>query len=205
MTLTLDHLAVSALTLAEGVAAVEAALGVALVGGGAHPHMATHNRLLGLGDLYLEVIAADPSAPRPAWPRWFDLDNFTGPPRLTNWVARCDDIAAAVAVSPANIGVPVALQRGAYAWDMAVPLDGRLPYDGAYPALIQWHGALHPVQALPDSGVRLQLLEIAHPRADDLRASLQGRLDDPRLVIVQGAVKALQASFSTPHGPRVLA
>ena len=58
--LEFDHIAISATCLAEGVAAVEAALGVALSGGGAHPHMATHNRLLGLGDLYLEVIASDP-------------------------------------------------------------------------------------------------------------------------------------------------
>ena len=195
----------SAVTLAEGVAMVEEALGVALAGGGEHPHMATHNRLLGLGDVYLEVIAADPGAPGPAGPRWFDLDNFTGAPRLTNWVARSDDIAAAVAGSPAGVGVPVALQRGEYRWDMAVPANGKLPFDGAFPALIQWHGALHPVQALPDAGVRLIRLEIAHPQADDLRAALAGRLDDPRVVIVQGAVKAMQASFATPHGLRVLA
>lgn len=205
MRLVFDHLAVSAVTLAEGVAMVEEALGVALAGGGEHPHMATHNRLLGLGDVYLEVIAADPDAPGPAGPRWFDLDNFTGAPRLTNWVARSDDIAAAVAGSPAGVGVPVALQRGEYRWDMAVPANGKLPFDGAFPALIQWHGALHPVQALPDAGVRLIRLEIAHPQADDLRAALAGRLDDPRVVIVQGAVKAMQASFATPHGLRVLA
>ncbi len=205
MRLVFDHLAVSAVTLAEGVAMVEEALGVALAGGGEHPHMATHNRLLGLGDVYLEVIAADPDAPGPAGPRWFDLDNFTGAPRLTNWVARCDDIAAAVAGSPAGVGVPVALRRGEYRWDMAVPANGKLPFDGAFPALIQWHGALHPVQALPDAGVRLIRLEIAHPQADDLRAALAGRLDDPRVVIVQGAVKAMQASFATPHGLRVLA
>jgi len=65
MMLTFDHLAVTAETLDAGVAAVEAALGVALAGGGKHPHMATHNRLLGLGDLYLEVIAAEPDATRP--------------------------------------------------------------------------------------------------------------------------------------------
>lgn len=205
MRLVFDHLAVSAASLAEGVAGVETALGVALAGGGEHPHMATHNRLLGLGDVYLEVIAADPDAPGPAGPRWFDLDNFTGAPRLTNWVARSDDIAAAVAGSPAGVGVPVALRRGEYRWDMAVPANGKLPFDGAFPALIQWHGALHPVQALPDAGVRLIRLEIAHPQADDLRAALAGRLDDPRVVIVQGAVKAMQASFATPHGLRVLA
>ncbi len=205
MKLIFDHIAVSAMSLAEGVAAVEDALGVTLAGGGAHVHMATHNRLMALGDLYLEVIAVDPTVPRPEWPRWFDLDNFAGPPDLTNWVARCDNIAAAVAASPVGVGVPVALQRGDYAWEMAVPADGKLPFDGAFPALIQWHGALHPTQALPDAGVRLTRLEIAHPQADALRAALHGRMDDPRVVIVQGAANAMQASFDTPHGPRVLA
>jgi len=33
---------------------------------GAHPLMGTHNRLLALGDLYLEVIAVDPAAQPPA-------------------------------------------------------------------------------------------------------------------------------------------
>lgn len=202
MTLIFDHIAVAAQTLAEGVAVVEQALGVALAGGGAHPHMGTHNRLLGLGDLYLEVIAIDPDAPRPAWPRWFDLDGFDGKPRLTNWVARCDDLGAEVARSPAGVGVPVALQRGDYRWSMAVPPDGKLPYDGGFPALIQWHGSLHPVQALPDMGVRLRRLEIAHPQAVDLRAAL-GDFHDPRVQITEGAF-AMQASFDTPHGIRVL-
>ena len=50
------------------------------------------------------VLAADPAQPRPAWPRWFDLDRFTGPPRLTNWICRCDDIAAELALSPRAAG-----------------------------------------------------------------------------------------------------
>ena len=81
--LTLDHIAISARTLAEGTAHVETLLGVTLGPIGHHAHMSTHNRLLGLGDLYLEVIATDPDAPKPQWPRWFDLDHFAGPPRLT--------------------------------------------------------------------------------------------------------------------------
>lgn len=202
MTLSFDHLAVSAETLAEGVAVVEAALGVALAGGGQHPHMSTHNRLIGLGDLYLEVIATDPAAPKPDWPRWFDLDNFAGRPRLTNWIARCDDLVAAVAQAPAGGGVPVSLQRGDYRWQMAVPADGKLPFDGCFPALIQWEGALRPARALPESGVRLTRLEIAHPQADALRAALN--LQDPRVVIVAGQSKELRASFATPHGVRVL-
>jgi hypothetical protein len=201
--LRFDHIAVSALTLEDGVAWVEQALGVSLVGGGQHAHMATHNRLLGLGDLYLEVIAADPSAPAPAWPRWFDLDNFSGPPRLTNWVAGCESITEALALSPAGTGIPASLQRGDYRWQMAIPADGKLPFDGAFPALIQWQGALHPARALPESGVRLTRLEIAHPEAEALRAALAPLIDDPRIVITSGAC-TLRASFDTPHGPRHL-
>ncbi len=202
--LTFDHLAVSASTLEEGVAAVEAALGVAMAGGGKHPYMSTHNRLLGLGDLYLEVIAADPAAPRPAWPRWFDLDNFAGRPRLTNWIARADDLPATLAASPAGCGVPVALERGDYRWQMAVPADGKLPYDSCFPALIQWFGALHPASALPDVGVRLTRFEIAHPEAASLRAALAPLFSDPRVVIVDGPAKAMRASFQTAAGIRVL-
>lgn len=202
--LTLDHLAVSALTLDEGLAMVEAALGVSLQGGGQHPHMATHNRLLGLGDLYLEVIAPDPSLPRPDWPRWFDLDHFTGPPKLTNWVARCDDLDVELSSSPPGTGRPVALTRGAYHWRMAVPDDGILPFDGGFPALIQWQGTTHPAQALQDRGVRLRRLTITHPHAAELHAALSGRITDPRLAIVAGPAKAMQAEFATPHGPRHL-
>lgn len=202
--LTFDHIAVSADTLAEGVAWVEDRLGVALAGGGQHPHMATHNRLLGLGDLYLEVIAADPSAPRPAWPRWFDLDRFTGAPRLANWVARCEGLEAEVALSPPGVGVPVALARGDFRWRMAVPGDGILPFDGCFPALIEWQGSAHPAPRLPDAGVRLNRLTLIHPQADALRSALAGRLDDPRIVIEPGPQKAMQAEFTTPHGTRLL-
>lgn len=201
--LALDHLAVSARTLAEGVDWVEAVLGVSLAGGGQHPHMATHNRLLGLGDLYLEVIAIDPAAPPPAWPRWFDLDQFSGPPRLTNWVARTGDLSAALTTAPPGTGTPVALSRGPYRWQMAVPADGKLPFDGCYPALIQWDPPHHPTQSLPEAQVRLTRLDIAHPQATALRAVLT--LTDPRLHIVPGPAKALRATFSTPHGPRTLA
>jgi hypothetical protein len=202
--LTFDHLAIAASRLEDGVAMVEAALGVTLAGGGQHAHMATHNRLLGLGDLYLEVIAIDPAAPAPAWPRWFDLDRFTGPPRLTNWVAACEDLDAELAQSPPGTGLPVALARGDYRWQMAVPPDGRLPFDGCFPALIHWQGTLHPAKALPESNIRLTRLEIAHPEGAALARMLATRLKDNRLAITTGPAKAMRASFSTPNGPRVL-
>ena len=203
--LRLDHLAVSAATLEDGVAMVEQALGVALAGGGKHAHMSTHNRLLALGNIYLEVIATDPAAPAPGWPRWFDLDHFTGPPRLTNWVAACDDLDSELALSPKGTGKPVSLERGDLRWRMAVPANGRLPYDGCFPALISWQDSLHPAQMLPDVGVRLDRLEIAHPLAEALSAYLSNRLSDPRIIFVNGRAKELRATFSTPHGTRVLA
>lgn len=200
----LDHLAVSAGTLAEGVATVEAALGVALAPGGVHPHMGTHNRLLALGDIYLEVIAADPAATPPAWPRWFDLDRFVGPPRLTNWIAACDDLEAEIARGPEGVGTPIALERGDLRWRMAVPASGQLPFDDAFPALIQWQGSAHPAERLPEAGVRVTRLEVCHPRADGLSAALAGRMADPRVVVLPGPVKALRATFQTPFGPRSL-
>ena len=201
MTLTFDHIAISARTLDEGIEAVAAALGCKLGPIGHHPHMATHNRLLALGDIYLEVIATDPAAPKPAYPRWFDLDNFSGPPALTNWVARSDDLTADLAQSPENTGVPVALSRGIYHWQMAVPADGKLPFDGAYPALIQWQPPHHPTQNLPESHIRLTRLQMTHPLATALIAAMP-QLQDPRILITQGPAKALQATFSTPHGRR---
>lgn len=200
--LTFDHIAVAAATLEEGVDWVESALGVKMAGGGKHALMGTHNRLLGLGDLYLEVIAIDPEAPKPDRPRWFDLDHFSGPPRLTNWVARSDDIAADSAASPRGIGKPISLSRGDFFWQMAVPANGVLPFGGAYPALIQWLTPLHPTQLLHDTGVRLKTLTLHHPKPKLLRAALT--LQDPRIQIVPGRVKAITATFHTPQGDRSL-
>ena len=203
MMLALDHIAVSAETLEEGAAWVEMALGVPLAGGGKHPHMGTHNRLLSLGDLYLEVIAIDPKAPKPAWPRWFGLDHFRGPPRLTNWICRTDDLDAALAAAPAGTGTATDLQRGDYRWRFAVPPSGRLPFDDCFPALIQWQGDLHPARSLRDHGIRLTGLQITHPDAPSLQTALTG-LIDPRVVVERGPCHALRATFATPHGPRVL-
>ncbi len=197
----LDHLAVTAPDLDAGTAAVEAALGVRLAPGGQHPNMATHNRLLALGDVYLEVIAPDPSLPRPPHPRWFRMDERRGT-GLTNWICAVDDLDTALAAAPPGTGIATPLSRGAYRWRFAVPPDGRLPFDDAHPALIQWQGDLHPAGALPDAGVRLATLTIRHPQADALRAALAA-LDDPRVVILEGPLH-LSAAFDTPHGRRHL-
>lgn len=203
MMLALDHIAISAETLDAGAAWVEMALGVPLAGGGKHPLMGTHNRLLSLGDLYLEVIATDPEAPRPGHPRWFDLDHFQGAPRLTNWICRTENLDAALAAAPPGTGTATDLARGDYRWRFAVPATGKLPFDDRFPALIQWQGDLHPTKSLRDHGIRLTGLQITHPQAQALRNALKG-LTDPRVTVELGPYHALRASFDTPHGTRVL-
>ncbi|NOD61939.1 MULTISPECIES: VOC family protein [unclassified Ruegeria] len=197
----LDHLAVAGETLEEASAHVEQALGVALQAGGKHEKFGTYNRLLGLKDgLYLEAIAIDPDAPTPERTRWFDLDRFTGKPRLTNWICRVPDIEVSLSVFPDGVGTPIDLTRGALSWRMAVPPTGRLPFDNLFPALIQWQGDLHPAQMLQDSGCRLRRLVVFHPDALTLATHL-GALD---WVVFDTGPAALRAEFETPHGVRVL-
>jgi len=201
--LTLDHLVVAAETLAAGVAYVQDTLGVGMAAGGEHPAMATHNRLLSLGETYLEVIAINPDAPAPGGARWFALNAFRGPPRLTNWVARCGDLNAALALAPPGAGRPMALARGDLRWRMAVPDDGLLPFDGAFPGLIEWQGSAHPAQHLPGAGCSLQDLRLTHPDAPQLRDAL-ARYDGGLERCVAPGALAFQAVITTPNGPRVL-
>ncbi|MEL6585216.1 MAG: VOC family protein [Pseudomonadota bacterium] len=198
--LTFDHFAVSADTLAQGVAHVERQIGVAPPPGGTHPRMGTHNHLCGLSNgEYLEVIAIDPDAPDPGRPRWFNLDRRDGPAGIGNWIVRTDDLDAAVARYP-GAGVPVALTRGSLRWRMAVPEDGKLPFDGCFPAIIQWDS---PPPVFPDIGLSVTRLTVSHPDAD-LGDILADMIDDPRIVHTIGPT-GIRADLDTPDGPRSLA
>jgi glyoxalase-like protein len=201
-----DHMAVGARTLSEARAHIEDALGVKMQPGGHHDVFATHNALLGLADgLYLEAIAPDPDAPPPVRPRWFDLDRWQGPARLSNWICRTDDLTGLLAQLPDSAGVPVALHRGDLAWDMAVPADGALPFENLHPALIRWRCEVHPATLLAPSGCALRRLVVSHPRGHALAAALAGPFSDSRVAFEVADVPALVAEFDTPHGVRVLA
>ncbi len=189
-------------TLAGARDHCEAQLGLDLLDGGQHAVFNTHNALLGLDDgLYLEAIAIDPDRPDPDRARWFDLDRFAGPARLTNWICRTDDMEATLARLPVGVGAPVALSRGDLRWRMAVPETGVLPFDNIFPAIIQWESELTPPRRLPASGARLQGLTVQHPRASDLQELLG--LEDSRVIFRQGT-PGLAASFETPGGLRIL-
>jgi hypothetical protein len=193
------HIVLSAATLDDGVAHVAALLGTTFSDIGHHPYMGTHNRLVGLGPgLYLEVIAIDPAAPHPGRARWFGLDHFSGPPRLTNWMVRTGDLDADLARCPPGTGSAVFLSRNDFRWRVALGDTGRFPFDDIFPGLIQWEGDAHPAARLPDQGIRLLALEVSTPDPAALAAALPG-IDDSRLWIVQGAT-GIRAQLSTPRG-----
>ncbi|QMU57058.1 MAG: VOC family protein [Boseongicola sp.] len=204
--LALDHIVVVARTLEEGVTYVEAVLGAELSSGGYHPKMGTHNRLLSLGPgVYLEVIAVDPDVPRPAHRRWFNLDQYSGPPRIMNWVCNTDDLDLALDEAPPGSGTPMLLNRADMEWHMAVTEFGRLPFEDASPALMSWGDSPRPSDRLLDHGFRLTRLDVFHPAADDLLEAFPSLYGLDRVDVREGPEKRLIATISTPLGNRVLA
>lgn len=200
----LDHLVVGGRSLEAARAHVEDALGLPMQPGGRHAVFHTHNALLGLEDgLYLEAIAPDPDAEPPDRLRWYDLDRFTGPARLSNWAAAVEDMEAVLPTMPAGCGAPVAVKRGELHWRMAVSEAGTTPFDNLWPALIEWPAGTHPAPRLAPSGARLLRFTLVHPDADALAAALAGHISDDRIAVETGPC-ALHASFATPHGERSL-
>jgi hypothetical protein len=202
----LDHLAITAPSLAAGVAYVRDALGVTPQPGGRHPRMGTHNCLLKLGEAaYLEVIAVDPEAGAPDWPRWFRLDRDPGAPRLATWVARTADIHTAAAATPA-FGRVEPMTRGDLRWEITLPEGGDLLCDGIAPLLIRWRGP-HPAAGLADAGCALVALEGFHPQPAAITGLLQAiGFQDPFRVspLPPGRPPYLVAHIQTPTGLRTL-
>ena len=199
----LDHIAVSGRTLEEAADWIEHKLGVPLQKGGEHERFGTHNKLLGLEDgVYLEAIASNPDAPPPDQPRWFDLDNFDGAPRLTNWICQVDNLDKALQDLP-QIGRIVDLSRGDLKWRMGGPENGKLPYDNCFPAFIEWQTPQHPSAMLTGLGCHLRSLTVSHPRAEQLRDTLAPYLERG-VVQIETGPRGLSAEIETPSGIRRL-
>jgi hypothetical protein len=205
----LDHLVVTAPTLAIGTEYVRETLGVVPEPGGEHVRMGTHNCVLKLGDAtYLEVIAVDPAAPAPPQPRWFELDEEESSEvtRLATWVVRTNDIKAALVASPVVSGYATPMSRGQLNWTITIPRNGSLPLQGVAPTMIQWREA-HPAGAMKDSGCSLIRLEGFHPRAEKVGAMLKAigfQGDFSVSSLPAGEKPYLVAHVRTPGGVRQL-
>jgi hypothetical protein len=206
----IDHIVVTAPSLAIGAAFVRDVLGVSPQVGGEHPLMGTHNLLLRLGDaLFLEVIAPNPAAPAPVRPRWFALDALhpDSSPALSAWVARTADIRATAAASSEPLGDIEPMTRGALNWLITIPADGSLPMDGIAPAVIEWHTEVHPAAKLQDQGLSLAKLELFHPEPERVSRLLLSLGIESHVSISAapvGGAPSLLAHINTPLGVRLL-
>jgi hypothetical protein len=209
-TLTLDHLAIAAARLGEGIDFVEETLGVRMPLGGKHPFMNTHNAVMRLGEgLYLEVIAIDPEAGPASRPRWFGLDDAKLQSRLSSegpclaaWIARTDDLTATLHAGDGTLGDALAMSRGSMTWQIGVRPDGLLPMGGLLPTVIQWPSGEHPTQRMPDMNVRFCGLTLRAPKPDTLRSTLL-RIGAEKLADIKPyrrSARPLEATFVRPDG-----
>ncbi len=178
MTATIDHLVYACPDLGQAVERIAAQTGVRPAFGGQHPGLGTHNALLSLGErTYLEIIAPDPSQPRPDGPLPFGLGELSEP-GLRAWAVAPGDLDAAVRRSAAAgfcYGTIVDRRRLSpegheLTWRMTT-----YPHSAgvaATPFLIDWDGGQHPADTAP-GGLSLHRLTLRSPEPGRLAALLR--------------------------------
>ncbi len=197
---SLDHIVLASNTLEEGVNYVQNRLGVDLEMGGEHALFGTHNRLLSLGDCYFEVIARKSTAAPAKRSLWFDLERFSGPPRVITWVCRTADMARTLSALPYNPGMVITVTRDDLIWDLTIAEDGRLAMDGAAPLIIDWKNIAPPTQRLPDAGCRLKHMTVFHAHAAQLSEWGEYSLQDPRISFKTAEEAKITLTLTTPNG-----
>ncbi|WP_419913861.1 VOC family protein [Hoeflea sp.] len=202
----IDHFAIGADTLEQGIAAMKGILGVDVPRGSKHDAMSTHNCVMQAGnESFFELIAIDPEAPDPGRVRWFTLDDpatrsrLTERPRALCWVVNTDDLDGVIAQSPVDLGEVVDFQRGERTWRLTVPKDGHLPAGGLLPAFIEWSPGPHPSTGQQDLGVRLLNVRIKTPDPSRMR-EIFDTLNISHLAEISEGPAALSFEIDGPKG-----
>lgn len=210
MAIRLDHLVIAADSLQQGVGWLSERLGVEIPRGGEHPRMATHNRVMQIGEgIFLEILAIDPDAVAPGRPRWFGLDEPTiraairQKPGLLTWAVNTDDIRTLLKDSDFDYGHPEVMSRAHLQWLISIRQDGSLPAGGAIPAILQWQTDSHPALSMVNLGVRLESLIIYYDCPEWLEKRLKF-IGAENLVSIRQATEnsgaGLRAVFQTKSG-----
>ena len=163
----LDHIVFGATSLEEGTNFIEKKLGIKLSEVGYHDFMGTHNRVVKVDkDVYLEVIAIDPSSKSPNENRWFNLDNpilqkkLEYSPQMIGYVIETKDKEMLK-----HFCTPIEASRGNYKWNFAMPslesnfFNKELIENGIIPSLINWKSN-KPVYEMKNNQLSLKKIEI---------------------------------------------
>lgn len=207
----IDHFAIGAQSLEQGIEEMEKKLGVTVPQGSKHDAMSTHNCVMQSGhESFFELIAIDPDAPsNPGRTRWFSLDDpktqdrLRDRPRALCWVVGTDDLDAIIETSPVDLGEVVVFTRGERSWRLTVPKDGHLPMNGLLPAFIEWSPGPHPSTAQQNLGVTLEKVSLSTPDPEALLNILK-LLHVDHLAEVNAGDTALRFKVNSPKGNVVL-
>ena len=163
----LDHIVFGARSLEEGTNFIEKKLDIKLSEVGYHDFMGTHNRVVKVDkDIYLEVIAIDPSSKSPNENRWFNLDNpklqkkLEYSPQMIGYVIEAKDKEILK-----HFCTPIKASRGNYKWNFAMPnlesnfFNKELIENGIIPSLINWKSN-KPVHEMKKNQLSLKKIEI---------------------------------------------
>ena len=163
----LDHIVFGARSLEEGTNFIEKKLGIKLSEVGYHDFMGTHNRVVKVDkDVYLEVIAIDPSSKSPNENRWFNLDNpilqkkLEYSPQMIGYVIETKDKEILK-----HFYTPIEASRGNYKWNFAMPslesnfFNKELIENGIIPSLINWKSN-KPVYEMKNNQLSSNKIEI---------------------------------------------
>jgi hypothetical protein len=203
----IDHFAIGADSLEQGIDAMKVSLGVDVPRGGKHDAMSTHNCVMQSGnESFFELLSIDPDAPAdPGRARWFTMDEAATQarikerPRALCWVVGTDDLDAVIAASPVDLGEVVLFTRGERSWRLTVPTDGHLPMGGLLPAFIEWSPGPHPSTGQQNLDVTLEKVQLSHPDAEELTSILKA-LNVDHLAEVSTGPAALSFELNSPNG-----
>ena len=124
-------------------------------------------------DTFFEVIAINPSAPKPSHYRWFGLDDAQFPSaKPHSWILSSDNLDEDLAKAKSlglDLGTPTTQTRGGLTWRFAVREDGTIPLSGAAPMIMEWPDMPdHPAAKMMNLGAKINLVKIRTPHAEIL-------------------------------------
>ena len=199
----IDHLVYATPDLARGASEIETLTGLRASPGGQHLAWATHNCLLALGpDIYLEIIAPDPTQPKPPGVRPFGIDSLRHS-LLVTWAAPStglEDFTRAVARRGVILGELFSGSRvlsdgSILAWQMTSPFS--LLEGGLIPFFIDWGMSPHPA-ASASAGLSLIELRAEHPSPQVLAHTFE--VLGVSIPIRQSPKASLVATIAGPRG-----